>query len=154
MIRTKRCLHAPHTPSGRPRDNLQTKRQVSDQATTFRLSDNFQAKRQFSDQATTFTRGDNFDARRQGSQGAERIRRVRPATGSHRKGAAHDAFSLCSTSGHSRAHNELINPRVDVRKSQKSIQQFYSELTSNVNSHYLLRSQWLQLPNPTARRRI
>ena len=28
------------------------------------------------------------------------------------------------------------------------------ELTSKVNSHYLSRSQWLQLPNPTARRRI
>ena len=35
--------------------------------------------------------------------------------------------------------------------------QFYEstgELTSKVNSHFLSRSQWLQLPNPTSRRRI
>ena len=38
------------------------------------------------------------------------------------------------------------------RKSQ--FHEFAGELTSNVNPHYLSRSQWLQLPNLTARRRI
>ena len=39
-----------------------------------------------------------------------------------------------------------------VRKSQ--FHEFTGESMSKVNSHYLPRSQWLQLPNPTARRRI
>ena len=38
------------------------------------------------------------------------------------------------------------------RKSQ--LHEFTGELTSKVNSHYLSRSQWLQLPNSTARQRI
>jgi hypothetical protein len=38
------------------------------------------------------------------------------------------------------------------RKSQ--FHKFKGELTSKVNSHHLSRSQWLQLPNPNACRRI
>ena len=40
----------------------------------------------------------------------------------------------------------------DNCKSQSH--EFTRELTSKVNSHYLSRSQWLQLPNPSAVRRI
>ena len=46
---------------------------------------------------------------------------------------------------------ERCHPTVDARQSHKSIP---GELASKVNSHYLSRSQWLQLPNPTAGRRI
>ena len=38
------------------------------------------------------------------------------------------------------------------RKGQNH--EFAGKLTSKVDSKYLSRSQWLQLPNPTARRRI
>ena len=44
------------------------------------------------------------------------------------------------------------DPMRGNRKSQRH--QFTGELTSKVHSRHLLRSQWLQLPNPTARRRI
>jgi len=44
------------------------------------------------------------------------------------------------------------DPTRGKRKSQSH--ELTRELTSKVNSHYLSRSQWLQLPNPTARRRI
>ena len=36
----------------------------------------------------------------------------------------------------------------DNRKSQ--VHEYIGGLTSKVNSHYLSRGQWLQLPNPTA----
>jgi len=42
-----------------------------------------------------------------------------------------------------------------TRGNRKSpFHEFTTELTSKVNSHYRSRSQWLQLPNPTACRRI
>ena len=49
----------------------------------------------------------------------------------------HSLHSGVSASSH--------RPRVDARQSQKSFREFTGELTSEVNAHYLSRSQWLQL---------
>ena len=46
----------------------------------------------------------------------------------------------------------IPDPTRGNHKSQ--FHELTGELTSKVTSHYLSRSQWLQLPNPTARRRI
>ena len=45
-----------------------------------------------------------------------------------------------------------LDPLKSNRKSQ--FHESTGELESEVNSHYLSRSQWLQLPNTTARRGI
>ena len=75
-LRSRRCSRAPHTPSGRPRDTFQTKRQLSDQAITFKPSDNFQTKRdnfqttrQPSREVTNFTRGDTGHEEQEGHAG-------------------------------------------------------------------------------------
>ena len=50
--------------------------------------------------------------------------------------------------------SQLSTPEL-TRSNRKSLfHEFTGELTSKVNPHYLSRSQWLHLPNPTARRRI
>ena len=50
----------------------------------------------------------------------------------------------------------LTEPTPDPTRGNRQGQfhEFTGDLTSNVNSHYLSRSQWLQLSNPIARRRI
>ena len=42
----------------------------------------------------------------------------------------------------------------DRGKRNSQFHEFTGKVTSKVNSHYLSRSQWLQLPNPTAHRRF
>ena len=49
---------------------------------------------------------------------------------------------------------QLHHPRVHARQWQSPFYELTGEVTSKVNSHSLSRSHWLQLPNPSARRRI
>jgi len=66
-----------------------------------------------------------------------------------------DTLKTMSQADKSQSFIQLGNlPRVDAMQSQSQFHEFTGELTSKVNSHYLSRSEWLQLPNPTARRRI
>ena len=55
-------------------------------------------------------------------------------------------------------HRDEIMPSTTTELTQcnrkSHLHELTGELTSIVNSHHLSRSQWLQLPNPTARRRI
>ena len=66
------------------------------------------------------------------------------------------AFGLpkASTSAHAKRATQVTAPELTRGDRKSQSYELTVELTSTVDSHYLSRSQWLQLPYPAARRRI
>jgi hypothetical protein len=63
-------------------------------------------------------------------------------------------FILSSLDSDLRVRPAATTPELTRGNRRSQFHEFTGELTSKVNSHYPSRNQWLQLPNPTARRRI